>query len=358
LAFCAIAETDLTLGHTIVKQAHVQLGVDRSDTRRVGLLAARRCRCELHTKRRIVDAEPSAAEVAGAAWPRGTGAGTSAMSGGAGAFAMLVAAGTGAEADTATGHTRAAAGSGSLEEENYGWVKFVRTPLGYGKTSNAQLRRKLKVTLLGELAVDATGYVMRSSLATSYVDVVLAISNTGAELRCFVEAETVTWKTATGEVVSGDEQQMTYLSGSVADADHHSPTTTCLGPGETGYFLETGSAPPGAKPLFDSLNEVELTLAASASRFVRPKYRVLPISWQGTTDELAVTFENMGTAPAPIELAQGQFVLTDGDGLPLAWGLLEIRTGLTMLGTGQTLLLKADVPYDGKASNMLVTFGY
>jgi len=303
-------------------------------------------------ERRIVDAEPIEDAAGAAAAGRGA-----AKSGSAGASAAFAAAGSSEQSDTASDEADAAE-SAAPEEENYGWVKFERTPFGEGRTPNAQLRRQIKVTMVGDTTMLGKGYVMRSSATTSYVDVALAISNSDPELRCFVKAEAVTWKTASGEVIElGDESQSTYLSGSVGDSDS-SPTTTCLGPGEKGYFLEIQSTPPGMKSLFDSLAEVELTLAVSASRFERPKYRVLPISWQGTTDELAVTFENMGMASAPIELAQGQFILTDGDGLPLTWGFLDIQTGLTQLGFGQTLLLKSDVYYDGKASNMLVSFGY
>jgi hypothetical protein len=316
----------------------------------VFVLAANGCTEE----RRVVDAEPMEEAAGAAAVGR-----SPAKSGGAGASGSqaFAAAGSSEQSDTASDEPEAAK-SVTPEKENYGWVKFERTPFGEGRTPNTQLRRQIKVTMVGDTTMLGKGYVMRSSATTSYVDVALAISNSNPELRCFVKAESVTWKTASGDVIElGDESQSTYLSGSVGDSSD-SPTTTCLGPGEKGYFLEIQSTPPGMKSLFDSLAEVELTLAVSASSFVRPKYRVLPISWQGTTDELAVTFENMGMASAPIELAQGQFILTDGDGLPLTWGFLDIETALTQLGFGQRLVLKSDVYYDGKASNMLVSFGY
>jgi hypothetical protein len=242
-------------------------------------------------------------------------------------------------------------------EHDYGWVKFEHTPFGEGKTPNADLRRQVKVTMLGETAMDGKAYVMRSSSTTSYVDVALAISNSNPDLRCFVKAESVVWKTADGAVIPGDDHALTYLSGSVGNSSD-SPTTTCLGPGEKGYLLEIQGTQSGMDSLFDTLAEVELTLTASGSSFERPKYRVLATSWEGSKDKLEVTFKNLGIASAPIELGQGEYILTDADGKPLSWGFLDAHTGLTALGPGEKLVLTSDIYYDGKASNLLVSFGY
>jgi hypothetical protein len=85
---------------------------------------------------------------------------------------------------------------------------------------------------------------------------------------------------------------------------------------------------------------------------------VLPTSWKGSIEQVEITFKNMGSAAAPIEIGQGEYILTDESGLPLAWGFLDIVTGLTKLGGGESVKATADIFYDGKASNMLVAFGY
>lgn len=240
---------------------------------------------------------------------------------------------------------------------NYGWVNFENAPFGQGKTPNAQLRRPLEVTILGEETMVGKGYVMRSSLTTAYADVAITITNSSPETRCFIKAQDVIWRTADGDEIPGDSHAMTYLSGSVANANG-TPTTTCLAPGERGYFLEVQAAEKGQPSLFDVLAEVELTLSSSTSRFERPQYRVLPIKWSGSASSLSVTFENMGLMPAPVDLGEGQFIMTDADGLPLTWGFLDVDRRVTMLPPGSEVVLKSDVYYDGKVSNMLVSFGY
>lgn len=243
------------------------------------------------------------------------------------------------------------------DEPNFGWVKFENAPFGQGKTPNAQLRKPLKVTILGDETMVGKGYVMRSSLTTQYVDVALAISNSNAEMRCFIKAQDVVWKTADGAEIPGEGHAMTYLSGSVGDSSG-TPTTTCLGPGEKGYFLEIQAAEKGQPSLFDTLAEVELTLTSSTSRFERPQYRVLPTKWSGSASSLSVTYKNMGIMAAPVDLGEGQFIMTDADGLPLTWGFLDVDRRVTILPAGGDVVLKADVYYDGKVSNMLVSFGY
>jgi hypothetical protein len=312
-------------------------------------------------KRRIVDAETDGG-VAGSAPTASMRAGSggsesaAAVAGKGGSLATVSADAAGSDEEAQADEDEAPVPS---PEENYGWVKFEHTPFGEGKTPNTQLRHSLKVTIVGdESTMTGKGYVMRSSPTTSYVDVAIAITNRNPELRCFVRSESVVWKNADGSEIAGDgHETMTYLSGSVGDSND-SPTTTCLGPGEKGYFLEIQSTQPGMESLFDSLAEVELMLSSSTSSFERPKYRVLPTRWQGSKNQLEVTFKNMGLASAPIERAQGEFILTDADGLPLTWGFLGVETGLTLLAAGSSLVLKSDVYFDGKASNMLVSFGY
>jgi hypothetical protein len=240
---------------------------------------------------------------------------------------------------------------------NYGWVKFENAPFGQGKTPNAMLRRPLTVTLNGDEAMVGKGYVMRSSLKTAFVDVAIAITNSDAVMRCFIKAEDVVWKTESGKVIPGDSHEITYLSGSVADSEG-TPTTTCLGPGEKGYFLESQATQQGMDSIFETLAEVELTLSSSESEFDRPQYRVLPIKWSGSASQLTVTFENMGLQSAPVDLGEAQFIMTDADGLPLTWGFLDLDRRVTILPASSQIQLKSAVYFDGKVSNMLVSFGY
>jgi hypothetical protein len=315
-------------------------------------------------KRRVVDSV-EAGETAGSA--AGSAAGRA--GGHAGASGAAGAGRSQADAPAGSPNVMAAADSGDSASEdnlpaadastegNYGWVKFEHTPFGEGRTPNSELRRQIKLTMLGETTMTGNAYVMRQSLVTPYVDVAFVISNSNPDLRCFVKAESVLWKTADGTVIPGDEHQMTYISGSVGNSND-SPTTTCLGPGEKGYFLEIQATQDGMDSLFETLAEIELTISYSSSSFERPGYRVLPTTWQGSKDKLTVTFKNMGVQPAPIELRQGEFILTDGEGLPLTWGFLDVETGLIALGSGEKLVMTSDIYYDGKASNMLVSFGY
>jgi hypothetical protein len=240
---------------------------------------------------------------------------------------------------------------------NYGWVKLENAPFGLGKTPNSMLRRPLLVTLKGDEAMVGKGYVMRSSLHTAFVDVAIAITNSDAVMRCFIKAQDVVWRTEDGEVIPGEAHEITYLSGSVADAGG-TPTTTCLGPGEKGYFLERQPTQQGMDSIFDTLAEVELTLSTSESKFERPQYRVLPIKWSGSASQLTVTFENMGIAAAPVDLGEAQFIMTDADGLPLTWGFLDVDRRVTILPASSQIQLKSPVFFDGKVSNMLVSFAY
>jgi hypothetical protein len=314
-------------------------------------------------KRKIVDAiEPVGAEAAG----RAAGADAASVRASAG---VSGAAGTSANESEAAAEPAAPAADGGQAspaneppevgsaEESYGWVKFEHAPFGEGKTPNSDLRRQIQLTMHAETTMSGHAYVMRSSLTTPYVDVAFVISNSNPGLRCFVKAESIAWKAADGTLIPGDEHQMTYISGSVANSND-SPTTTCLGPSEKGYFLEIQATQEGMGSLFDRLAEIELTLSVSPSSFERPGYRVLPTAWQGSKNKLMVTFKNMGIQPAPLELGQGEFILTDGDGQPLTWGFLDVDTGLSALGSGEKLVLTSDIYYDGKSSNMLVSFGY
>ncbi len=333
--------------------------LSRSLTLVVGcsVLAALGC----STEPKIVDSEePSELEAAGAsAEPRNPRA-----SSGKSSAASQGSAGSGAKSGT----TSNASSPGDAEDAedaedaaddglNYGWVKFENAPFGRGKTPNAQLRRPLQVTILGDEAMVGKGYVMRSSLDTSYIHVAIAISNSDSQMRCFVKAQDIVWRTEEGDEIPGDSHAMTYLSGSAGESSG-TLTTTCLAPGEKGYLLELQAMAKGDDSLFETLAEVELTLSSSDSKFERPNYRVLPVKWSGSASSLSVTFQNMGIMAAPVELGEGQFIMTDADGLPLTWGFLDVDRRLTILHPGGEVVLKSEIYYDGKVSNMLVSFGY
>jgi hypothetical protein len=306
---------------------------------------------------KIIDAEDSADFGAAAGNPRAQASGkpiatTTGTSGSGSRMGATSAARRGGQAEDD-------ADDESLPDDglNYGWVKFENAPFGQGKTPNAMLRKSLTIKLNGDDAMVGAGYVTRSSLSSPRVEVAIAIVNSDPQMRCFIKAQDVVWKTKSGEVIPGETHETTYLSGSVADSDG-TPTTTCLGPREKGYFLETQATQQGMASLFDTLAEVEVTLSTSERKLARPQYRVLPIKWSGSASHLAVTFENMGTMAAPVDLSEAQFIMTDADGLPLTWGYLGVDRRVTILPASSQLQLQAEVYFDGKVSNMLVSFGY
>ena len=280
--------------------------------------------------------------------------------GGAPASAMpLAGAPAGAPGAPGMGGSGQAASGPSAGRASDGWNELIGAHIGSGKQSGADLRRSVRVNMFGDDSSYMLGraFVTRSSVTSIGTDLVIEVTNVGDQLRCFVQADAVKRKDADGKSLPGTFDFI-YVSGSNA-VDSVGGTDTCLGPNETGYFLDITLQTTDMGSLYDLLAEVDLTITSDpADDYERPQYRLVPTAYSVQGEQLQVTLVNEGSAAAPLrEDSNLRYMLLDDAGDPLDWGFLDVDT-LSDVPPGESITASSDIYYAGSASRLRVLADY
>jgi hypothetical protein len=273
------------------------------------------------------------------------------------ASAQIAAAGSGAPESAAAAGCRSPESSTAApsSDSSYGWTVVRGKPIGHGTRSAEELRKPLKVRVSGESDYEITAaYATRSSLTSIGTDVIVEIVNRGDALHCFVQANPIGYKDQQGtqiKAVSG----LSYATGAIGVDGTDAHTDTCLGPDETGYFLEIELMTKGELSLFDHVAEVDLTLMHQDFDYARPKFRFSAVSYVVDKETLSVKLRNEGPDSVPVdETANFRYLLLDAKDQPLSWGFLDVQNK-GPAAAGETITATTDaVYYDGSADHLAV----
>ena len=266
----------------------------------------------------------------------------------------------GAPADEPVAAGKSAAGAPTADPKSFGWTELRGETLGSGTASNDSLRKTIKLTVK-----EAGGYTLgsalalRSSTTSQATSVVIEVRNSSQPLRCFVKAEPLVWKTAQGEAIERSST-FSYVSGSIG-LSSAGETTTCLGPGETGYLMQIDVPKSGQPSHFESLDSIELSLTSNNSDYARPGHQLQGQSYAlkktSSLDELSVTFVNRGEKPAPLDGLSLLYLLVDDAGKALDWGYLDAATSGDV-ASGKALVGTTDIYFAGSGTRLLVLADY
>jgi hypothetical protein len=281
------------------------------------------------TKRALVFA--AAIAVAGCG---GGGSGGSGMKSDAGATGAGGAAGSGSvggpggDCFSNVGSTTLVAGPPPTENNSADLRGLV---LGGNAFDGSTMRRMVPVTVgtaLPGLQVGAA-YLTRTSPTTENAYLTIAVSNTGTERPCFIQATPLLYMNGTQPL--NDATHSSYVSGSVGDVGFGISTDSCLGPGESGYFIDI-QLDSGGMMFFSGTTSIDLGLASSTAGTL-PAGRLHPTGYEvgacSPMRSLRLTAVNDGSAA--VEVAQSgtglsPVILLDAGALPAGWLYLQNNT--------------------------------
>lgn len=247
--------------------------------------------------------------------------------------------------------------TGTLADAGFGWNALSGVRVGSAESATPALRRSVSVKLSGAPGYEAvSGHVLRRSERTTQTSLVVAVRSTNSARRCFIEADPLVWRSASGASLVPDDSS--YLTGSTVTDGVVSPDT-CLEPGELGYVvgLHTPDADEGS--LFETTSGVELALADDDDDgYEVPAFKLVPSAYRVTRDSLTVTFANVGSAPAPAESSSTvSYMLLDEVGLPVDHGYLDIIEA-DHVAPGGTLEASDSLGFEGSATRAAFHFDY
>ena len=223
--------------------------------------------------------------------------------------------------------------------------------LGVAAFTASTDRRAVPVTV----GMNVTGlqigqaYLTRSPPTSTSVYVTIPVTNTGTGYPCFIQAMPFKYLSSVGTVLNSASDS-DYLSGGVGDLGGGIYTHSCLGPGETGYFLDIRS---GTSPQYFSVTASISMDISSPFAGQAPPGRLTPKQYDiGTCADgrsLRVTAVNDGTSTVAVAAAGiglGPGILLDTDGLPAGWIYLEDDVGADLAAGTSTLFFSGlpDVP--------------
>jgi hypothetical protein len=217
---------------------------------------------------------------------------------------------------------------------------------------HGNLRRSVATAMTGSSGTLVAGpaFVIRWSDDDEGASVVMSLTSSGPDTRCFVRGTQIRWLDGAG-VELGREEQV-FLSGSVGVLDV-GYTHSCIGPQETGYLISVLPSAAAGTRLFSDVRSVELGLDPGRPYPSAPG-SLVPVAYRrcGKSPLFEVAVENRGTEGVAFwnDLV-GQYILADEQG-PLDWGFLSPRSGLGVIGPGSMMLMGADTFYTGTATRL------
>lgn len=230
--------------------------------------------------------------------------------------------------------------------------------MGTNETPSADLRKTLLLTLVTPHPDLELGpaYLTRTSATSQYGSLIAEVMNHGGSPRCFVRANNLTYRSTDATLVTAP---LAYVDGSVGKTSSGTVTSTCLGPGETGFLINM-QAPNSTTNLFWSdATSVEIeSLSTSTSTIEDHGGRLKPTSYSvsgSTFQSLAVTGENQGTITVYPD-SSTVYVLLDEAGEPLEWFYLDPASD--SVEVGQSAEWMGSPFYEGAASRVRVIVGF
>jgi hypothetical protein len=185
------------------------------------------------------------------------------------------------------------------------------------------LRKRLTVNVIGGLPPGFTlgqAWGMRLAANTRALDYVLPITNNTAELWCGVHTAQVVLKNAMGGVVFTVKADETNPVTGVVGVVGTLWTSSCLLPGQTGYFLDI-QGPEDGNPADYYTPTVSLDLKIDKiATGARAPARVIPTGYTYRPGSFVVQVKNEGPGLARLKM-YSNFILLDEVG-PVAWELL------------------------------------
>ncbi len=201
-----------------------------------------------------------------------------------------------------------------IEQGDYNWTLLEGAPLPGRANDPAEVRKAIAVTEIDpedrfELG---TAYLVQDSPTLDATHVIISVTNTGAEPRCFVEAR-LTEKRNDGSAVG---TEIGYVSGSLSNVTSVGTyTNTCLLPSEKGYLTYY------LLKRFTTIEQLDVALSSSTYDSA-PDITVLPYDYSFEFNSLLVIrVDNRSSAAA--DLVTATWVLLGDDGLPVDTGLID-----------------------------------
>jgi hypothetical protein len=185
------------------------------------------------------------------------------------------------------------------------------------------LRKRLNVNVIGGMPPGFTlgqAWGMRLAPNSRALDYVLPITNNTAELWCGVHTAQVVLKNAMDGVVFAVKADETNPVTGIVGVVGTLWTSSCLAPGQTGYFLDI-QGPEQADPADYYTPTVSLDLKIDKiAPGVRAPAQVIPTGYTYRPGSFVVQVKNDGPSLARIKM-YSNFILFDDAG-PVAWELL------------------------------------
>jgi len=225
---------------------------------------------------------------------------------------------------------------GTGAEGNGNNTGVVDAPILPGREPNTALHKSIDFEVVGdagELVVGPAFAMRDASSDTSRSATVIAVRSTAAKTRCGIRATSYRVLDAGRAVIA--DGGTSFLNGSL-----RANAGSCLGPGETGYFGYSASAP------YDSAARVSIALDLGTIDTHVPGARMEMRDAVGAPDsflsKVTLNFRNVGTHAATVQGFAGNAILSDETG-PVAFGMIDDcadSASITALpGDGVTLCL-------------------
>jgi hypothetical protein len=201
-------------------------------------------------------------------------------------------------------------------------AELAKGDVGTKASPVASVRKQLGVNLLAALP---EGLVLGQAYGTHLfatgknLDTIIPVTNNGTKLWCGVHTARVIYKDAGGAMVF-TSSDMNPVNGTVA-AVGTLWTSTCLGPGETGYFLDIQNYQADTMiDLYASTAslDVEIKIVTTGQAL---DARVLPVAYQYQPGKFTLQVKNVGARAARLK-KYSSFIVFDAEG-PVAWELLS-----------------------------------
>jgi hypothetical protein len=202
----------------------------------------------------------------------------------------------------------------------------------------AQLRKRITTNVMNAPAALRFGeaYVMRADASDESAYLTLSVENVGSTYLCFIKGEKLAWRSADGTPLvstSGAGLDFDYLDGAVGELSSGAYTSTCLGPGNRGYFggIKLGSE---TNRIYSNVASVEMTIAAPSPG--KPALGVLmPTGYRVcSASGFQLVLGNSGAGPVEYRVGSIAWVVfVDQNELPVGWTYVDGPKGLIAAGT-------------------------
>jgi hypothetical protein len=230
--------------------------------------------------------------------------------------------------------------------------------VGTGTALLSTLRRTVEIKEIEQHPDFEVGpaYVTRRDGGDSLIHSLIRVKNTSSRAYCHVKIEILTWKDAQGNVLGDGLIQ--FIQGSVGTLTalgSTSANSSCLGPGETGWHLDS-KATSGA---FD-VSVFELKVEAVKDEPGGLDAKLIPTQYTLDNEgKLSVTFKNEGSGSGYMvpDKSFSKYILLDDDNSPLTWGFLTKNLspiGEVVPGQSGAATAVSGVAFAGTSKKVLV----